>query len=461
MSQAEATYCEVGLPPTAQDQGYDMENNYCYRSARVIPRKNASVNLREYNIESEKVNAESFDIEDNSGSDGNREKGTKSQNKCVMAAIVIVAMLVLAVAACCIAFILEFSELKSSATQEQNLSSLTNINDQLEILLNSSVETIHLQYLQDIDTLTQELNISLSNKIESIEITFLEQLKNEYERLSALQNDTKQFITGLERSGLHHIFPATSCAALHPSSPSGYYWVRASNGSAVHVYCDMTRSCGSFTGGWIRVAELDMSSSSSQCPSGFRERNDSNIRTCVTMSSSSGCSSINISTLGINYTSVCGRIIGYQIGHTNAFSTQSNNINSFYVDGIVLTYGSPKQHVWTFAAARDENDNSLGSNCPCVLRNGFGPPGFVGNDYFCDTGSDNGQVVDGLFYGDDPLWDGAGCGPTSTCCSFNTPPWFFKQLSQPTTDHLEMRVCKNEDNTEEDVAIEVVEVYIQ
>ena len=38
--------------------------------------------------------------------------------------------------------------------------------------------------------------------------------------------------------------PATSCAALPISCASGYYWVRASNGSTVHVFCDMTRSCG-------------------------------------------------------------------------------------------------------------------------------------------------------------------------------------------------------------------------
>ena len=42
----------------------------------------------------------------------------------------------------------------------------------------------------------------------------------------------------------------------------------------------------------------------------------------------------------------------------------------------------------------------------------------------------------------DPLWDGKGCGPTNTCCSFNTPPWFVKGLASPTTDDLEMRVCR-------------------
>jgi hypothetical protein len=78
--------------------------------------------------------------------------------------------------------------------------------------------------------------------------------------------------------------PVSSCAALNDlpwSSPSGYYWVRASNGSALRVYCDMTRLCGGVTGGWMRLAELNMTNSSRQCPSGFRQRTDINRRTCV------------------------------------------------------------------------------------------------------------------------------------------------------------------------------------
>ena len=65
----------------------------------------------------------------------------------------------------------------------------------------------------------------------------------------------------------------------------------------------------------------------------------------------------------------------------------------------------------------------------------------------------------GRFYSEDPLWDGAGCGPQSTCCSFNNPPWFYKQLPQPTTDAIEMRVCRNEPASNEDIAIEIVEIY--
>ena len=31
-------------------------------------------------------------------------------------------------------------------------------------------------------------------------------------------------------------------------------------------------------------------------------------------------------------------------------------------------------------------------------------------------------------YTADPLWDGEGCDETNTCCDFNSPPWFCKDL---------------------------------
>ena len=176
------------------------------------------------------------------------------------------------------------------------------------------------------------------------------------------------------------------------------------------------------------------------------------------------CSSINnFITPGVDYSSVCGRVIGYQYGETDAFF--GDNINSKYVDGISLTHGDPRQHIWTFAAARDEVGTAPSANCPCINTNQLVPsrnlsPAFVGNDYFCDTGSEDRSQL--IFYGDDPLWDGAGCGPLNTCCSFNTPPWFYKQLPQPTTDDIEMRVCTVGNPIDnEEVAIEIVEMYVR
>ena len=46
------------------------------------------------------------------------------------------------------------------------------------------------------------------------------------------------------------------------------------------------------------------------------------------------------------YSQVCGRIIGYQVGEPQAFVLEnvgaSQTIDGLYVDGLSLTYGSPR-----------------------------------------------------------------------------------------------------------------------
>ena len=220
-------------------------------------------------------------------------------------------------------------------------------------------------------------------------------------------------------SGLLPSVPASSCSQISLFLPSGYYWVTASNGSAVRVYCDMTLSCGGVTGGWIRVAELDMTDSSHQCPSSLRQRTDSGKRTCRIDPTRIICSSVVFPIKNDRiYSQVCGKIIAYQFGSPDGFGGGSRGnaitIDENYVDGISLTHGNPRHHIWTFAAVSDE----LGSACPCISSNSisFSSPAFVGEDYFCDTGS--ADRWEHTFYVDDPLWDGAGCGPLNTCCSF-------------------------------------------
>ena len=106
------------------------------------------------------------------------------------------------------------------------------------------------------------------------------------------------------------------------------------------------------------------------------------------------------------------------------------------------------------------------SICPCSNFNERYTvdrvPLFVGNDYFCETGVPPGQRFDSsTFHVDDPLWDGGGCGPTSTCCTFNNPPWFCKQLPQPTNADLEVRLCSLHEAASENTPIELIEIYIQ
>ena len=246
--------------------------------------------------------------------------------------------------------------------------------------------------------------------------------------------------------------------------PSGYYWLQSTNGSAIYAYCDMTLTCKGVSGGWMQVVNLDMTNTSHQCPPGTTLRTDLPKRLCGMGISGLGCSSTIFDLYGIAYSQVCGKIIGYQDRTPDGFGqAQTQSIDGTYVEGISLTHGSnPRQHIWTFAAALDEVGSRPSYNCPCSNRNlvssATPPPDIVGNDYFCDTGS--AEHFQHIFYGDDPLWDGAGCGPNNDCCDLNNPPWFHKQLPSTTTDNIEMHLCR-EGVDDEDTPVEIIEIYVQ
>ena len=162
---------------------------------------------------------------------------------------------------------------------------------------------------------------------------------------------------------------------------------------------------------------------------------------------------------------MCGRIIGYQIGSTDAFASgPGRSIDTSYVDGISVTHGSPCQHIWTFAAGIDEGTTFPAATCPCVSGSTASTriSSFVGQNYFCETGLSEWSQVNGVFWPNgDALWDGQGCGPTSTCCSFNSPPWFNVQLSSPTTDDIEVRICSNDWIQGEDSPVQLIELYVK
>ena len=260
--------------------------------------------------------------------------------------------------------------------------------------------------------------------------------------------------------------PASSCKEilqLAPQSPSGLYWLRGTDNRPIYMYCDMERSCKGVAGGWMRVASINMTDTSSTCPSGLRTLTSPR-RRCAMDIDTDGCSSVMLSVQGVEYTQVCGKIIGYQHGSPDAFHphTQTPTIESTYVDGISLTHGaSPRKHIWTFAVALHELNSDRAFVCPCTNTRTHPPaavPSFVGNYYFCDTGSADEADVNS-FYSDDPLWDGAGCGEYNTCCEFNSPPWFRKEISPPTSHDIEMRLCRDSDD--EDINFKILELYVQ
>ena len=140
------------------------------------------------------------------------------------------------------------------------------------------------------------------------------------------------------------------------------------------------------TPGWRRVAFINMTDTSYNCPTGLNLTSYSK-RTCGRSHTTDdgGCSSTTFSVGGLPYSRVCGRIRGYQFGATSAFQYYTRGIGSYYVDGVSLTHGGAgsRQHIWTFAAGVTEVDTRfLSERCPCDTHNYDRVPVFVGDDFF-------------------------------------------------------------------------------
>ena len=282
---------------------------------------------------------------------------------------------------------------------------------------------------------------STNNCLQVLKVNLIETLNNINSKLDSLE----ETVAGLHRLGHTPCNAASSCAEIlqeDSSVSSGYYWVRNATGHPHSVYCNMNMSCKGVSGGWMRVAYLDMTNTSHHCPTSLRQRTDSAVRSCAAYSDSPTCSSVQHRTHGILYSIVCGKITAYQDDTTNGFLSTVETINSFYVDGISLTLGQPLQHIWTFAA-----DFSC---CPCTDA-----PSFVGNNYFCDSAQSNSGPINLA----NPIWDGEDC-VFNSCCRQNNPPWFRKQLPQPTTDNIQMRLCRDQARDNEDVAIKKSTKYM-
>ena len=129
---------------------------------------------------------------------------------------------------------------------------------------------------------------------------------------------------------------------------------------------------------------------------------------------------------------MCGKVIGYQVESPDG--SNNNNINRANLDGVSLTYGSPRKHIWSFIGGVYENP----SFCPCGTNGQWNAPSFIGTDYYCESGNHN-SYYHSTLYSTDPLWDGQSCGSIEKpCCTQSRIPWFYKQLGYSTTDSIEM-----------------------
>ena len=241
-----------------------------------------------------------------------------------------------------------------------------------------------------------------------------------------------------------------------------------SSGDGAFSSGDGTFSCKG-SSGWNRIAYLDMSIPTTQCPSTWREviTSSTPARACggLVIGDRACDSNVYPNTQGLAYSQVCGRMVGYQLSAPDAFRPYQQGfvttIESAYLDGVSLTHGAEgsRQHIWSFAVGESEDSSTLAA-CPCNPGTSAISPPFVGNDYFCESGVPM-ENCSRIYFGNDPLWDGMSCNVLSSCCAFNAPPYFTKTLPSPTTDDLEVRLCSYDEGCASDIAVSLIELYVK
>ena len=232
------------------------------------------------------------------------------------------------------------------------------------------------------------------------------------------------------------------------------------------VYCDMKLECGGEKG-WMRIANINAGGGDT-CPSGWKKIT-SPTKACRATSDNVGCYSAHFTTHNIPYSRVCGMVVGYQKGSADGFGTAHYTVRSIdgpYVDGVSITYGTPRKHIWTYAIGFSEKHDGLPKypiNCPCSKFPGRLPPSFVHDNYYCESGSLNAvhKPLYGTYYTSDPVWDGKDCSIENSCCSEPNLPWFYRQIPLTANKDIETRICRDEVFANEGVLVRELQLYVQ
>ena len=264
----------------------------------------------------------------------------------------------------------------------------------------------------------------------------------------------------VNKLGTDSSHPAKSCREIYnynmaSRGQSGYYWIKTDD--VYKVYCDMELKCGGITGGWMRIANID-TTQGDDCPSGWSKITQPRLL-CRGSGDAAGCYSAYFSNSKAEYNSICGKLRGYQKGSTGAFSTSLHSLDSQYLDGVSITVGAPRKHVWSYAAGYSKTAANRG-NCPCA-PSGISPPLFIQDHYYCESGNPGGGNVVDRYFETDPLWDGHGCPTGDECCYTLGAPWFYRHFTEPEGGAVEVRICHDEPYSTEATLLEQVQLYIQ
>ena len=237
---------------------------------------------------------------------------------------------------------------------------------------------------------------------------------------------------------------------LNLSYTSGNYILKSSSGVLVSVSCNLNMTSGNSSNVTnnivvdnsterIRVAELDVNN----CPQGLTSHYVYYRKTCVVVQYEAGCTEIHYPTNNKNYTHIIGRVQGFQKSSMDCFDDippyksrfTNSTIFSNYIDGVSII--SNGQHIWSFAAGRCSCDNIIGNK-----------PEFVGEHFTADGR----YMAVGSGYSSTVLWESQKCGMNET---------MFERTIEPTASNVIVRICRDQDRSDEDLALLILDLYVQ
>lgn len=197
-----------------------------------------------------------------------------------------------------------------------------------------------------------------------------------------------------------------------------------------------------------------------KCPDNFHTYESGKLRLCGKKTDGPSCDSVKIITpKDWSYQYVQGRVRGYQYASTDAFAASQDKyptIDGPYVDGISITYGhNTRSHIYTLASAWRQYAKHPHGTCP-ETGYGFPQPEFVGNNYICSSGNPE-QRWGRKLYHNIPLWS----RNYKHYRDYDDYFYFYVKLPSPTREDIELRICTDQSKHDENVYLEVIDLYIK
>ena len=325
-----------------------------------------------------------------------------------------------------------------------------------ESILESSVDTTQFMNFNVSFSEIRDLNTSIMSSLDKFQKNISSQLSDARQDFHLLigevRNANDERIKELTNQIVHDIQTIQtfdSCDAvinLYLPFDYGLYRIKSSNSSFDIVNCTF-HSCNRVKGYWRTVAYMNTNDNNfAECPPGMIRENDT--LSCKYKYFNPGCTSVRYETGTIPYSRICGKVHARYSGSPDAFQSfggarnENTTLEDNYLDGVSLTYGrNPRTHIWSFAVSV----NARSGGCAICDQE---RPRFIGMDFSCELVR---QCPTNTVCNSDILWNGGQCVGEDS---------FYKELSLPTTQDIELRLCRGQHRHDEDILITFVELFV-